>query len=192
MSENKIDRRTLKTNKAIRNALAELLMQKELHKVTVQDISDKADINRATFYKHFADVYDLYDKTEQEVLVEISMLILQLEELPPSKLFTGLVNYIDENRTVFRLIFSPNNTGMMREKLAKCMEGLFRRVEAEKHNADPDGSKLRYQTCYRSQGCTAILEQWVRSDFSEPKEFIIKTVSELDMTVSKLISDDIS
>ena len=40
-------------------------------------------MNHATFYNHFLDVYDLYEKTEQEILVEISMLILQLEELPP-------------------------------------------------------------------------------------------------------------
>ena len=43
----------------------ELLLQKELHKVTVQEISDLADINRTTFYKHFLDVYDLSDKLEQ-------------------------------------------------------------------------------------------------------------------------------
>ena len=42
MEEKKTDRRTLKTRKAIYNVLMELLLQKELHKVTVQEISDIA------------------------------------------------------------------------------------------------------------------------------------------------------
>ncbi|MCR5384664.1 MAG: hypothetical protein K6E72_08535 [Saccharofermentans sp.] len=50
MEEKKPDRRTLKTRKAIYNVLIDLLTQKELHKVTVQEIFDTADINRTTFY----------------------------------------------------------------------------------------------------------------------------------------------
>ena len=73
MSEKASDRRTLKTKKAIHDALADLLTEKELRKVTVQEIADKADINRATFYKHYLDVYDLYDKTEQDILSEIGI-----------------------------------------------------------------------------------------------------------------------
>ena len=65
MSEKKTDRRTLRTRKAICDAFAELLSEKELHKITVQEIADKADVNRVTFYKHYLDVYDLYDKIEE-------------------------------------------------------------------------------------------------------------------------------
>ena len=57
MSEKKTDRGTLKTRKAICAAFAELLYEKELHKITVQEISDKADVNRVTFYKHYAGVH---------------------------------------------------------------------------------------------------------------------------------------
>ena len=55
MEEKKVDKRTLKTRKAIINALAELLSEKELRKITVQEIADGADVNRVTFYKHYLD-----------------------------------------------------------------------------------------------------------------------------------------
>ena len=56
MSENKpSDRRTLKTKKAIFQAFSELLKEKELRKITVQEIVDKADISRVTFYKYYLD-----------------------------------------------------------------------------------------------------------------------------------------
>ncbi len=98
MEEKKTDRRTLKTKKAIYNAFMELLVEKELHKVTVQEISDLADINRATFYKHFLDVYDLYDKLEEDTLIEWGMLVLKLQELRTKDFFDSLVGYVDKNR----------------------------------------------------------------------------------------------
>lgn len=189
MAEKRTDRRTLKTRKALCGALAELLTEKELHKVTVQEIADKADVNRVTFYKHYLDVYDLYDKMEQEVLVELGLLVLRLEELPPEKFFTSLIDYIYENRPVFGMIFSPNSTGQLREKFARCLEGMFRQIEAEKQNTDPNGDRLRFQTCYRAQGCIAVMSRWVQDGFAEPKELIVKLISELDTNTRKLINN---
>ena len=94
MEEKKADRRTAKTQKAIINAFASLLAEKELNKITVREISDRADINRATFYKHYLDVYDLYERVEKDILIEWSSLILQLEELEAEEFFKCLVSYI--------------------------------------------------------------------------------------------------
>ncbi|MBQ8979360.1 MAG: TetR family transcriptional regulator [Oscillospiraceae bacterium] len=52
------------------------MTEKELRRITVQEIADRADVNRVTFYKHYLDVYDLYDKVEEELLVEMGLMIL--------------------------------------------------------------------------------------------------------------------
>ncbi|MBP0955139.1 MAG: TetR/AcrR family transcriptional regulator [Oscillospiraceae bacterium] len=52
------------------------MTEKELRRITVQEIADKADVNRVTFYKHYLDVYDLYDKVGEELLVEMGLMIL--------------------------------------------------------------------------------------------------------------------
>ena len=180
MGDNTNDRRRQKTEKAIRNALVQLMENKELRKITVQEVSDLADINRATFYKHYLDVYDLYEKVEQEILVEIGILVLRLQELPPNKFFKELTAYFDKNRTVSRLLFSPNGENSLRIKFDRCMEGLFRQMGAEKLGVDRDNLSLCYYSCYRSQGCIAVLEKWVNGGFTVPKELIMKTLSELD------------
>jgi AcrR family transcriptional regulator len=190
MSENgnTYDRRTAKTRKAIINALADLLFEKELHKVTVKEITEIADINRGTFYKHYLDVYDLYDKAEQDIMVDLGMLVLQLEELPSDQYFTHLINYIDDNRPIFRMMFSPNSTSKLRDRFNRCLEGSFRAYEAEKNDTPVNDITLRYQTNYRSRGCVSVISLWVRGGFAEPKDFIVKTISELDSNTEKFIS----
>ena len=187
MIEKKIDRRAVKTKKAICNAFSQLLTQKALHKITVQEIADKADINRVTFYKHYLDVYDLYDKIEEEILIELGLIILQLDELGSEKLFSSLIEYIYDNKNIFKMMFSPNGTNRLRDRFSKLIEGLFRKFVSEQQNRNLNDDKISYYSCYRSQGCIAIIERWVLNDFSEPKELITEIVSELDENTKKLI-----
>ena len=62
MDERKTDRRSLKTQKELKQALAELLAEKEIRKITVQEVSDKADVHRVTFYKHYYDIVTIQNK----------------------------------------------------------------------------------------------------------------------------------
>ena len=188
MSEKAPDRRALKTRKAIRDALAQLLTEKELHKVTVQEITEIAEINRGTFYKHYLDIYDLYDKTENEILVDLGLMVLELQELPSDQFFKHLIDYIDENRTVFIMIFSPNTTGKLRDKFGNLIEGLFLQVQAEKQHANIKDVTLSYRTRYRAQGVVSILDKWVCDGFNQSKDFVIESVFELDKNTEKLIN----
>lgn len=187
MDEKKTDRRTIKTRKAVYNALMELLSEKELRKITVQEISDLADINRTTFYKHFLDVYDLYDQLEQEILIEWGMAVLKLQELRNIDFFINLVNYVDKNRNVFKMVFSSNAPGSLRSKFEKILEGLLQKIEAEKKGKDIKNIKLSYQTSYRAQGCIAILSRWILEGSDQTKDFIVKVLSELDANTEKVM-----
>ena len=187
MSEKETDRRTLKTRKAIRDALSQLLTKKELHKVTVQEITEIADINRGTFYKHYLDIYDLYDKTENDILVDLGLMVLELQNLSSDEFFSHLIDYIDDNRTLFTMVFCPNTTGKLLQKFSKCLDGLFKQVEAEKHHADIMDIALSYRSFYRSQGCLAIIGKWVNGGFEESKKFIVDTITELDKNTEKVV-----
>ncbi len=68
-----MDRRVRKTKVAIKNAMITLLKTEKLDKITVNQIADVADINRATFYQHFLDKYDLLDQIEQEMIEQMQI-----------------------------------------------------------------------------------------------------------------------
>ena len=108
MGEKTADRRTRKTRKAIFDAFAELLSEKELEKITVKELIDKADVSRVTFYNHYLDIYDLHDKFEESTMLEIASLVLELDTLSYKDFFTRLIGYVSENRSAFRMIFSKD------------------------------------------------------------------------------------
>jgi AcrR family transcriptional regulator len=62
MIERKPDRRIAKTQKALRTALMQLIVERGYDAVTVQDIVDRADVSRTTFYLHYRDKAELLEK----------------------------------------------------------------------------------------------------------------------------------
>lgn len=59
MAAGKVDRRVRRTRELLRSALVALIMEKGYERITVQDIIDRADVGRSTFYAHFRDKEDL-------------------------------------------------------------------------------------------------------------------------------------
>lgn len=60
MENKKPDRRARRTRKSLRDALVELILEKHYDSITVQNILDRADVGRSTFYEHFRDKEDLF------------------------------------------------------------------------------------------------------------------------------------
>lgn len=65
-----MDLRIEKTLAAIKNAFLQLRARKPLEKITVKELSTLANINKATFYLHYHDIYDLSESLEREVVNE--------------------------------------------------------------------------------------------------------------------------
>lgn len=60
MIKNESDIRVIKTRRAIKAAFAALIEEKDLEKITVSELANRAEINKGTFYLHYKDIYDLH------------------------------------------------------------------------------------------------------------------------------------
>lgn len=61
-----IDRRIQKSQAAIKDAFIQLMSKKDFDTITIQDITDVANVGRRTFYHHYMDKYDLLSKLIEE------------------------------------------------------------------------------------------------------------------------------
>lgn len=64
----KADRRVQKTQQSLRNALIALILEKHYDTISVQDIIERANVGRSTFYLHFRDKEDLFRGDWQRML----------------------------------------------------------------------------------------------------------------------------
>ncbi|HEY7342338.1 MAG TPA: TetR/AcrR family transcriptional regulator [Ktedonobacterales bacterium] len=67
---NEADPRVKRTRKLLQQALISLLAEKSFHAISVQDITERATLNRATFYAHFEDKFALMDYLVRETFRE--------------------------------------------------------------------------------------------------------------------------
>jgi len=85
--QEKLDPRKKRTRQLLEKAFVELLGEKGFQAITVQDITERAGVNRATFYPHFDDKYDLLDYTiRQGFLQEIEKRMLNACHYSPENL----------------------------------------------------------------------------------------------------------
>jgi AcrR family transcriptional regulator len=66
-----LDPRVKRTRELLVEAFKKLMRESEFHKITIQDITELATVNRATFYAHFEDKYDLLDQVVREYFQEM-------------------------------------------------------------------------------------------------------------------------
>lgn len=76
----KTDPRAKRTRQLLQKAMQELLHEEAFSKITVQDITARAEVNRATFYAHFVDKYELLDAIVRDMFQ--AMLNRRLPESP--------------------------------------------------------------------------------------------------------------
>jgi AcrR family transcriptional regulator len=67
MTDQRLDRRVQRTRALLRDALFELIHEKGYSAITIQDITDRANLNRVTFYFHYKDKDDLLFNVMQDL-----------------------------------------------------------------------------------------------------------------------------
>ena len=89
----------------LRNALSQLLLQQNFESITIRELTEKAGINRGTFYLHYVDKYDMFEQMKTELVQELDSLFV--EGSPVKVNFLNVLTRIKENYD-FIEIFSKN------------------------------------------------------------------------------------
>ena len=99
------DRRVARTRQALRSAMIELILEKHYDTISVQDIIDRANVGRSTFYLHFRDKEDLFRGDWARVLAHFADM-LTAESLVSGRLFPvrELFEHLKEFHHLYRAL----------------------------------------------------------------------------------------
>jgi AcrR family transcriptional regulator len=117
----KIDRRILKSREAIKNAVVQLMSEKNFDDITIQDISDKANVSRGTIYLHYVDKYDLLEKLIEEHINKLRELCESASELDYGEANLPWFKYLESNYLFFSTMLASKGAPSFRKQFIEFL-----------------------------------------------------------------------
>ncbi|MER5986202.1 helix-turn-helix domain-containing protein [Streptomyces sp. NPDC001787] len=180
------DRRTRRSRRALGAALVELVLERGFTALTVEDITERADVARATFYAHFRDKEDLFARVTADLLAGLA------ERLEPALAdsaigFTGkpvleMLRHGREERDLYRIVLRGEGDG----KPLQMFVDACARATAEEFAARADRNAVRPRIDPELLARVwvgeqiAVLRWWVEQDTpSLPAEEVVRMLLDL-------------
>jgi AcrR family transcriptional regulator len=159
------DRRVGKTRKALKEALTDLILEEGYEAVTVQDIIDRADVGRSTFYAHFIDKDDLL----MAILADLKVPGPDTRSWTPDDPAFGwtleLFRHFGSGRRLFKAVASSQSGALARRETTQRLEALAR-AELSRLRAAGTLDPFRLETMVRFLVGTFIgfMDWWMREE----------------------------
>lgn len=173
------DRRVRKTQQAIKSAFLELLNHETFEKLTVQQLVNKADINRGTFYHYYLDKYDLLEQLENEIIDELQGFIDKQYDKEKDNtsnnivknIMIYLIEHIEKNRNFYYIAFRLGKASMIQEKLYML---IYNHLSIYKSTNDTiEDMPFSYYMSYVSGAGISLIKHWVQDSNPIPKDELI-------------------
>ncbi|HET8913532.1 MAG TPA: TetR/AcrR family transcriptional regulator [Ktedonobacteraceae bacterium] len=148
--EEQTDLRIRRTHKFLQDAMIELISEKGFDAITVGDIAERAMINRATFYRHYLDKYDLVAKIFEETANQLAENMHPFSKdtwqsgiVEPPEIWIQLFEHVAEHARLYRAMLGKNGSSWfaarMREHTVKLMHETKRQFEQQ---VEPGGLRI--------------------------------------------------
>ncbi len=159
-----MDRRTAYTRMVIKDSLIKLLEKKHLSEVTVKELCELAEINRATFYRNFMDIFDVYEQMEEELTASA------FDQLDIDEARYKLLEVIYENQTFYREFFySRLESKYIKETIVQMYDHMKEYLIVN-NRYDEKLFKISYQ--YNYYGVIGVIKEWLADGCPDgPQEF---------------------
>lgn len=175
------DPRILRTRQLIREAFIELLQEMDIEKITVNNIAERATINRVTFYLHYKDIVDLMDKMAEEMISHLEGILKQERQSPDaasSDDWTALVRlleHIAKHSKFYKVVLASRRTPVFTERLLRLLSELVtERMEQSgaEESLQNAGIQRDIAVWYHSSALIGLIISWLRKDTPYSAHFL--------------------
>ena len=166
------------TKRMLSLSLKKLLAKTTLDNITIQDITDDAEVSRKTFYYHFQDIYALLEWTLSEDCRHLLESKVKRGDWQES--IVALFEYMQENRLIILNAFHSLERDTLEHEVFSILSPLL----FELLNAQPNFELLndedqRFIVSVYGLGVTGLLLRWISTDMLAPSEPLIRQLYRL-------------
>ncbi|MAS37797.1 MAG: TetR family transcriptional regulator [Anaerolineaceae bacterium] len=180
----KLDRRVIRTRKLLRNALMELILEKGYDAVTVQDITDRADLGRATFYVHYRGGKEqLLVSNLEEIYDELVSRLKPLKReglLPgPHKPSQVAFEHAAEHHDLYLVLLRSQAAASIAQRIREYLAGVIHQELEVLATESP--IPLKVIASYMAGSLIALITWWLENDMPYSPEYMSQIFSRLTM-----------
>ncbi|HCA04572.1 MAG TPA: hypothetical protein DEO32_01600 [Ruminococcaceae bacterium] len=176
---NLTDLRVIKTKRAIRNAFAKLLTQKDANDITVTELSREANINRKTFYNYYSGVYQIADDMLYEIGESYEKILsgIKFERNMDraDQLLNRMTALVESDPEFFTYVFTMNADQKLANSIIELLKEKTKAAMLSQISLDPAAADIILN--YSFSGMLAVYRQWLSSDRRQPLSEISSLIS---------------
>ena len=173
MLKNPEDRRARRSRKLLKESLLELMKRKTFSDISVRDVTDAADMNRATFYLHYAGTAELLKSVEEDLLEELQTLVdAHMQETVAvgsvAPVFEPVLDFAVEHRETCAVLFASSEASGFFQSIQQLVhKNGAPLVRTWFHPADP--RLADYLLNFLAWGFIGLLSEWFEKGMALPK-----------------------
>ena len=170
----KVDRRIRKTREAINQAFIELMAERDFDKITINDISERANMNRGTIYLHYIDKFDLLDKCIEEHLENmLKFCTLANPDEKSSNMFQCVLpmfQYFEEHILFYSSMLKNKGIPCFHDRLLLITRhGMNERMKTGDIN---QGGSNEIVVQFMSSAFVGVVEWWIKNNMPHSPQYM--------------------
>lgn len=174
----KVDRRITRSQESIKKALIKLMSEKSFDDITIQDISDRANVNRSTLYLHYVDKFDLLDKIMEEHINNMGNFCESATEMDFIESTVHCMEYLESNYLFFSTMLASDGSPYFRSQFLKFNIEEFKKdvdiTKGKNHGHSEDVIAQFVANAY-----VGVVEWWLKNGMPYPPRVMAKQVGDL-------------
>lgn len=176
MEEKNESRRVRMTKRILKDAMIDLMEEKNINRISIKEICELADVNRSTFYAHYENQYDLLEEIEKEIVDEIPRINLYYDHSIYEQLLSCF-RYIEHNRKECAVLFKNTNAGSFE---ARILDKIFGKSDdkPQRITGMDIHNPVHVKMLMSAFGGLALAEQWIFGEINCSADELAKAVSE--------------
>ena len=176
-----MDKRIMKTKRAIHAAMSKLLADKPIDEITVTELSEAAEINRKTFYNYYSSVYMVAEEMEDEIGARFDETLRRIDFdtllKDPQTTFNTLARLIASDLDFYGNILTNRNQVIFLQKIISSLKERVMTLYASQISADAE--LVEYVLEYIVAGMVSVYQRWFISGMKTDIEMLSRQISTL-------------